>query len=56
MIVDLIVICDLSAPAKFSTIAKFCLLSNFRVILTVLGYGATFGVEQEDFPENDLTW
>jgi hypothetical protein len=54
MVVDLIEICDLGAPAIFSAIAKVYLPTNFRVILTVLGDGTTFGAEQEDFPEDDL--
>jgi hypothetical protein len=56
MVIDLVVICDLGATAKFSTTTKAYMHANFRIILTALGDGANFGVEQEHFPEDDLTW
>jgi hypothetical protein len=56
MVIDLIAICYLGTHAKFSSIAKFYPPTNFRVILTVLGDGATFGVKQEYFLEDDLMW
>jgi hypothetical protein len=55
MVIDLITICDLRAPNKFSAISKGYPPSNFRVILTALGDGANFGTKQEDFPVDDLT-
>jgi hypothetical protein len=56
VVVDLVTICDLGVPDKFSATTKYYLPANFRIILAVLGDGATFGVEQEHFPKGDLTW
>jgi len=50
--IDLVTICDLGAPAKFSATVKVYPLANFSIILTALGDG----IEQEHFLEYDLTW
>jgi hypothetical protein len=49
-------ICDLGAPTNFSATVEFYLPANFRIILTMLGDDANFGVEQEHFPEDDVMW
>jgi hypothetical protein len=54
MAVDLAPVCDLGTPAEISATTKAYLHDNFRIILIALRDGATFGVEQEHFPEEDL--
>jgi hypothetical protein len=54
--IDLVTIYNLGAPAEFSTTTKVHPPANFRIILTTLGDGTNFGVEQEHFMEDDITW
>jgi hypothetical protein len=56
VVVDLVAIHDLGVPTKYRAIAKAYPPANFRIIPTTLGDGATFGIEQEHFLEDDMTW
>jgi hypothetical protein len=47
VVIDLIVICNLGTPTIFSAIAKVYPPTNFRVILTALGDGATLALNKK---------
>jgi hypothetical protein len=52
----MVTIYDLGSPTEFNATTEFYLPAKLRILLTTLQDGANFGVEQEHFPENDLTW